>query len=682
MHADEQGVKDREMVATAPDRVDNPKTPQVHVRRPSLTSAWIFIAVIAMLAAVLWSTLLATLGPVERPLSIPWWALIPVVFLAESAVIHLTFREDSHSFSLSEIALVVGLFFASPAALLVAQVVGNGASLVFGRRQVPIKAAFNVSQLLLVTGLATLVFRIVVDPSDPLGPSGWAAAMAAAVVSIVVAELAINTVIRLTGGSMSRSEMAGTMAFGSMGASLNAALGLIAVFILWDHPRAAWLALVPPVLMYVAYRTHAVHRENHKQLEAMHAVAEAIHTAPDLGMALLDAASSARELVSADWLEIIVFRDEGPRPYKTIVRLNDLHGRMAPCELVAHPPDWWNRVIGDAESTILHEPSCSGIDGSPAIQKDAVIVPIVGTDRLHGYVLAADRLGDVNAFTERDTQLLETVAQQVSVALDNGHLETSLATVTALKERLEELVRSKDQFVASISHELRTPLTAVVGFATELQQNLDIFEHSDVEEFVGMIAGESSALSYIIEDLLVAARTDIGTLAINPERIDVEQAIAELTDPGPSSAQPTPIATIGAREYVWADPVRLRQVVRNLITNARRYGGDHIAVDIERRADFVAITVLDDGPGVPEDRKQAIFEAYELGRAQSTQPGSVGLGLTVSRQLARMMGGDLTFERRDEMTRFEFTVPVFIKDRPRLESVGEPVPVAVSVGRA
>lgn len=197
-----------------------------------------------------------------------------------------------------------------------------------------------------------------------------------------------------------------------------------------------------------------------------------------------------------------------------------------------------------------------------------------------------------------------------------------------------------------------------------------------------MIASESTALSHIIEDLLVAARADIGTLAINPERVDVVQAITELTDPGPASVQPSPIAVSSTREIVWADPVRFRQVVRNLITNARRYGGEHIAVDIERRADLVAITVLDDGPGVPDNREQAIFEPYERGHAQSIQPGSVGLGLAVSRELAQMMGGDLTFERRDLTSRFEFSVPAFAADRTGLDPVPEPVAIAASVDAA
>ena len=82
---------------------------------------------------------------------------------------------------------------------------------------------------------------------------------------------------------------------------------------------------------------------------------------------------------------------------------------------------------------------------------------------------------------------------------------------------------------------------------------------------------------------------------------------------------------------------------------------------------------------VPDNREQAIFEAYERGHAQSTQPGSVGLGLAVSRELARMMGGDVTFERRNSMTRFAFAVPAFEGESPNLDSgqaLLQPVPVS------
>jgi signal transduction histidine kinase len=141
----------------------------------------------------------------------------------------------------------------------------------------------------------------------------------------------------------------------------------------------------------------------------------------------------------------------------------------------------------------------------------------------------------------------------------------------------------------------------------------------------------------------------------------------------------TPIAVGSTQEYAWADPVRFRQVLRNLISNARRYGGASITVEVERRGDVVAVAVVDDGPGVPEDRELAIFEAYERGHANLTQPGSVGLGLTVSRQLARMMDGDLTFERRDSMTRFELTVPACVGAQLVVERAPErEIPVVVA----
>lgn len=124
-------------------------------------------------------------------------------------------------------------------------------------------------------------------------------------------------------------------------------------------------------------------------------------------------------------------------------------------------------------------------------------------------------------------------------------------------------------------------------------------------------------------------------------------------------------------------------MIRNLLTNALRYGGDYIAVDVERKDDLVTITVADDGPGVPDNREHAIFEAYERGHAQSTQPGSVGLGLAVSRELARVMGGELTFERRNAVTRFAFAAPAFVDKSPSLDS-GKALtqPVAVSIDAA
>lgn len=114
----------------------------------------------------------------------------------------------------------------------------------------------------------------------------------------------------------------------------------------------------------------------------------------------------------------------------------------------------------------------------------------------------------------------------------------------------------------------------------------------------------------------------------------------------------------GSAEMVHADPLRVRQIVRNLLTNAARYGGGRVRVVLETGPGHGALTVLDDGDGVPSDQAEMIFESYGRAHNAAGQPGSVGLGLSVSRNLARNMGGDLSYSRRDGWTGFELTLPL------------------------
>lgn len=111
---------------------------------------------------------------------------------------------------------------------------------------------------------------------------------------------------------------------------------------------------------------------------------------------------------------------------------------------------------------------------------------------------------------------------------------------------------------------------------------------------------------------------------------------------------------------MWADPLRFRQIVRNLLSNATRYGGDKIWIEIEDRAETITVSVVDNGDGVPVALEKRIFEAYERGNHGAVaQPGSVGLGLAVSRRLADLMGGTLEYRRVDGTTRFELSLPAF-----------------------
>lgn len=209
------------------------------------------------------------------------------------------------------------------------------------------------------------------------------------------------------------------------------------------------------------------------------------------------------------------------------------------------------------------------------------------------------------------------------------------------RQRLEELVMSKDRFVASVSHELRTPLSAVLGFAEELKSNAESFRADELTGMLELIADQSQDMADMVEDLLVSARADIGMVTIHAQdvylRSQAEGVLAGLTPIGDKT-----IEVVGGRGKVWADPSRTRQIIRNLLTNAVRYGGDNIVLEAVERGDETTMTVTDDGPGLDSSQWEAIFEPYQRAHDAPTQPASIGLGLTVSRQLARLMGGDLT----------------------------------------
>src|SRR5713226_8464112 len=119
-------------------------------------------------------------------LEIPWWGLLIGFYLAECAVVHVHFRRETHTLSLSEVPLVLGLFAVSPLGLVAAQLAGMGAALIFYRRQRPLKIVFNLAQSALGTTLAVVVFRAIVSGHDPFAPSGWLAGLGAASLAAAV----------------------------------------------------------------------------------------------------------------------------------------------------------------------------------------------------------------------------------------------------------------------------------------------------------------------------------------------------------------------------------------------------------------------------------------------------------------------------------------------------------------
>jgi signal transduction histidine kinase len=226
-------------------------------------------------------------------------------------------------------------------------------------------------------------------------------------------------------------------------------------------------------------------------------------------------------------------------------------------------------------------------------------------------------------------------------------------------ENAGELMSAKDRFVATVSHELRTPLAAVLGFSEILKGGtLEGMGTDERNEIISTIAEQAGDLADIVEDLLVMARADHGTLATVAVPVDVAAQCRQVIERmNPTRVVPisTPPDAVPVRAL--GDPGRVRQIIRNLLSNAASYGGPDISISIQTEGATVGISVGDNGTGVPPSQAEQIFEPYHRVHDASPTSGTLGLGLSVSRTLARHMAGDLVYHRVGGVTTFELHLP-------------------------
>jgi PAS domain S-box-containing protein len=213
--------------------------------------------------------------------------------------------------------------------------------------------------------------------------------------------------------------------------------------------------------------------------------------------------------------------------------------------------------------------------------------------------------------------------------------------------------KARDEFLATVSHELRNPIAVMLGMGEELAQNFDSFSDEDRRDMVHLIARQAEDAAWLIDDLLIAYREDLSQLSLESEVFDVvkeTERVLEVID------HPIEVVASGEESLVLGDPRRMRQIVRNLVSNALRYGGEEIQIRIEGSGRVVEICVCDNGPEISETDLARIFEPYARGSARANS-NAVGLGLPVARRLARVMSGDLQHRREHGFTCFVLTLP-------------------------
>jgi signal transduction histidine kinase len=248
----------------------------------------------------------------------------------------------------------------------------------------------------------------------------------------------------------------------------------------------------------------------------------------------------------------------------------------------------------------------------------------------------------------------------LSVRVKVGGLSETAALGAAFNEMAEQLEREasqrealdrmKDEFVLTASHELRSPLTSVQGFAELLMLERESLSDRQVET-VEVILDNSRHLVRLLNDLLDLARSDAGRLVIRPEPTDltplIEDTVRLMRAQTDSASQTLTASVEPGLPLIEAEGDRIRQVLVNLLTNAHEYSpqGASIAVMARVVGAEVEIAVTDNGPGIPPDQLEHIFERFVRGEAGLTQRvGGTGLGLPISKSLVELHGGRLEVE--------------------------------------
>ena len=284
-----------------------------------------------------------------------------------------------------------------------------------------------------------------------------------------------------------------------------------------------------------------------------------------------------------------------------------------------------------------------------------------GYDLLLVGLLFASRLVLPDALTRSNHAVVALVVTAVYVGMilaEVAVLETAGRLGHRRREQeLEALVAAKDTFVATISHELRTPLTSVVGFAYLLEESLGTKLQGEDAEMLTLLNEQAQAMRSLVDDLLTKAQIDAGFITVRIAEVDLGEVASHAIRAVTWIHAQKPITLtgdLGARAV--ADPSRVSQILRNLLVNAIRYGGEPITVDIRESGPCVSLTVRDHGPGMPEHLASRF--SHPLVRTRpGGYPTSLGLGLWLCDRLARLMSGDLEYSRVDNTTAFTVNLP-------------------------
>jgi diguanylate cyclase (GGDEF)-like protein len=450
----------------------------------------VLLAAPAALVALVGPQLDSFAAPYSAAVSLPWWALALGFAASGCFVFDISVNRETHSFTFSEVPLVLGLLFAGPLGLVVGRLVGEAGVLTVRERQGPLKLAFNLSLCFAECCTAIVAFRLFVGAGGINSPDTWLAVVAAVLIADAVGVVAVALAIRWHG---SHADIKGLAITAAITASANTSLALAGALLLWTNAWAASLLVVVAVVLLLAYRGYTALARRYASLSLFYDFTTTVAGSLRAELVLETILEKTRELLRADFAEIRVLSSDGGSEILHLAARTDgllvadtVDTLISATCLVAPVIDR-HRVAVVARGT--RDTDERGFLDQMGV-RDAMVAPLIAKGALIGAITVGDRIGEVGTFDGEAARLFLTLANHASVALENGRLIDQLSREVmerefqALHDALTGLP-NRTMFMERVAQATDRP--SQDGFAVLL---LDLDGFKDVNDTLGHDSGD------------------------------------------------------------------------------------------------------------------------------------------------------------------------------------------------